>query len=453
MNRYIKVAFFLLICSISLLLFSPSNAHAQAVSIPTIIELSGQELAKPFIAGLTPAGTEVLIYFNGVYVGLATVNQSGGATDNFYYQHKTVLPDKVSEIIVIARDKTSLILSAPSPEIEFIAAPLPAPTMIEPNRNTVTGKVKPLIKGLTTSNTFARVYIDGIYNGKTNIVSHESGTANFAYKPFLNLARGLHVAWAVAEDEAGRKSKASSVINFRVEQEMPAPTIFTPVVNSRTTSSRPFIVGLAKNDSLVKVFIDHKLSGQFQVTNHISGTANFAYQPFQTLAKGQHVVYTTAIDSRGKESCWSNIIYFTVKHPAIAQAVQEEDLETATEITEPEPGEQEPVAVISPEEGIVEGEKIADEEIKDIIEEGVEEKKAETGLIDEAKQKQGKLRLNLIIFIVFLFGVIAWIFWVNRELIKERRAQADKEEEDKNSAKTDNKDNQGSPPPEQPPLV
>ena len=58
-----------------------------------------------------------------------------------------------------------------------------------------------------------------------------------------------------------------------------------------------------------------------------------------------------------------------------------------------------------------------------------------TGAINESKEQQGKLKLNLIIFILFLLAIIVWIFWVNRELIKERRAEAD--EEDKKNLSVD----------------
>ncbi|MBU4455490.1 hypothetical protein KJ586_03195, partial [Patescibacteria group bacterium] len=98
-------------------------------------------------------------------------------------------------------------------QADGVSAPaMPAPTMIEPDENTVTGKLKPLIKGLTINGTFVRVYIDGVYNGKTDILTHDSGTANFAYQPFLNLSEGRHAAWAVAEDEASGKSGISNVL-------------------------------------------------------------------------------------------------------------------------------------------------------------------------------------------------------------------------------------------------
>ncbi len=43
-----------------------------------------------------------------------------------------------------------------------------------------------------------------------------------------------------------------------------------------------------------------------------------------------------------------------------------------------------------------------------------------TGLITERKESLGKIKLNLLIFIIFLMAVISWIIWVNRELVKEK---------------------------------
>lgn len=473
MAKYTKfVKFFFFVCLIGLLFFIITNqANAQIISAPTIIDVKAQNLTKFLVIGLTPAETEVLIYINGSYVGLADINRSGNVADNFYYEHNIALPESVCRIMAVAKDKTSLVLSPPSPEYDFIAPSLPAPTMIKPDKDTVIGEVKPLIKGLTASGSFARIYIDGIYNGKTDIVTHKSGAANFAYQPFLNLSHGWHIVWAVAEDETGRKSdKFSNILNFKIEKSMPAPTLFIPVINTETKYSRPFIVGLAKNSSLIKVFVDHKLDGRFQIVDHESGAADFAYLPFQPLAKGNHLIYATATDSRGKESCWSNVVYFTVKQPAIAQAIQEEAIGTIAEIKEPESLQEEPAAIIFSEEGIVEKadkgtDEIIDKEIQKLIKQGVEEEKADAGFINEDKEKQGKLNLNLIIFIAFLLGIIAWIFWVNRELIKERRAQAREtaENEIKNKAnkampmqdvKKENVNNDlPRPPQEQPPLV
>lgn len=444
MPRYIKT-----ICFVALFIFGALVCQAniasarQIIDAPTVMQTSQYELGKPFITGLTPAGTEVLVYIDGIFAGLAEINEEGTEADNFYYEHDSVLSEGIHEIMLASRDRTSLVLSAPGQEIKFVVPALSAPTLIEPSINTATGKVKPFIKGLTLSGTFIRLYIDGIYNGKTDVVVHDSGTANFAYKPFLNLTAGHHFVQAVSEDSLGNKSKKSDTLNFNIEQPMPAPTLFAPEFNNKTEHDSPFIVGVTKNNSLIKVFIDHKLDGQFKAENSESGAADFAYRPFRPLTSGNHFMYATATDSRGKESSWSNIVYFNIaaklEQPALAQIITEQAEELKQEEEQAEEAKIEVKGLDSLEDKnvVIEGyeeelgdskEKTTDDDIKKIIGEEITVEEADQGLINENKNKQGGLNLNLVIFITFLFGIIIWIFWVNKELIKERRAQEEKQE-------------------------
>ncbi|MFH1427673.1 MAG: hypothetical protein ABIG60_04070 [Patescibacteria group bacterium] len=432
--KKILLIFAYLFFSICFSFIAVNQVKADQVSAPTILEANSQRnedgLGNFYLKGLTEANTEVLIYIDGVYSDLAIVNSQGTATDSFYYEHKTSLSPAKHLVAVVARDKTSLVLSK-LVEVEFVVPDLAAPTLVSPDESDIIGKAKPLITGLTISSTFVHVYIDGVHYGKTTIVKHQSGTANFAYRPFLNLNVGWHEVYAAAEDKYGIISGQSNVLKFRVEEPMPSPIIFTPIVNSQTTENHPFIVGLAKNDSLIKVYIDHKLDGRFLVNNNESGTASFAYKSFQSLTRGSHLVYTTAIDSRGKESAWSNVVYFTVREPVIGQSAEEQKSEPVVKIEEPKQQAEEPEIIISPDKGEIEEikdtgkaeekEQVTDKEITDLIKEDVSEEKKQTGLIDEDKSEQSKLKLNLIIFIAFLLGVIVWIFWVNKELIKEKR--------------------------------
>lgn len=454
-GSFIKVFFIAVLCFAGAL-STAGEAKANTVSVPAIIAVSGWQTGKPFITGLTGENTEVLVYIDGVYSTAAFINREDGATDNFFYRSEARLSEGRHAIMLIARDKNSLVLSPPSTEIEFVVPPLPAPTMLWPDKNAVIGKAKPLITGLTVSGTFAGIYIDGVYNGKTEILNNESGTADFAYQPFLNLKKGWHTVWATAEDGAGGKSGISDILNFYVENPMVAPTLFNPVVNNSAVCGKPFIVGLAKNESAIKVFIDHKLNGQFKAGSHPSGTVDFSYLPFSVLTKGAHLLYATAIDNRGKESGWSNIIYFTVRQPAIAQAARDEQPDAAAEIKEAREAQNEnEVAAISSETGAVEeisGEQAAvsdekggggkaDEEVKKLIEEEIANNKEESGLINEDREKQGRLNFSMIVFIIFILSAIAWVLWVNRELIKEKREQNKKTGDEKES--DDKKDDSG----------
>jgi len=346
----------------------------------------------------------------------------------------------------------NLISPAPSSEVNLTVNLLPAPTLVSPDETTVTAKVKPLIIGLTKSGSLVKFFIDDVYNGKTQILNNESGTANFAYRPFLNLSRGWHKVYAMAEDGAGKVSRISEVLYFNIELPLPAPTMLRPVVNKNTSLSRPFIVGLAKNNSKIKIYIDKKYNGEFEVKNHLSGTANFAYRPVKPLERGNHLVYVVAVDKRGKQSDWSNIVYFSTKDSAIAQSAQEEKSDTVANIEEPKEADKinSLAPVISDSTGVIEKksdepvtarsesadavkklsqqDKDGLEKIKNLVGNDKAENAGAQGMINEGKSNQGKIKLSLVLFVLFLVGVVAWLLWVNRELVKERREQNEAEE-------------------------
>lgn len=401
-------------------------ANASQPNSPTIIEIGakkGEEILNRFyIKGLTPANTNVLVYINGTYVKNADISSEKTDSDSFYYENSEILTGDNCWVMLIAQDKNSLVLSPPA-ETKYFFPSLPAPTLVGPSKENVLGGPKPKITGLSASQSFVHIYIDGVYNGHTELLSHESGTANFAYTPFLNLKPGPHEFQAVAEDRAGRKSKISEVLEFKIEERMPAPTLFEPVI-LEDDSSQPFIVGLAKNSSFVKIYIDHKLIEKFLVKNHESSTANFAYKPAQPLVRGNHLIYATAVDSRGKESQWSNIVYFLARQPIIADSAEEENIEVVVENKEENLVEKNDAPAVASPSGDVQKEIINSENDNGKIDE--QQTVAETvnsGAINESKQKQNRLSPNLVVFIIFLLGIIGWILWVNRELAKERREQ------------------------------
>jgi len=431
--------------SIAGLLLAFSVCSADTVKTPVLEGvLPGDDgsYGLPVIIGTTEPETDVLVYMDGKYVGTAEIMAQGTYENEFVYEHAPRLWYGEHSFILIARDRETLILSPPTEDYmltvkkpigqETVTPPetaaVPAPILVQPDADTVTGKVKPAITGLAANNTFVHIYIDGVYNGKTAMLHDPSGTDSFAYTPFLNLSRGKHTAYAVAQDSYGKKSARSNTLEFNIELPMPAPTIIKTVVNGNTDASRPFVAGLAKNDSMVKVFIDKKLDGQFQVQNHESGTANFAYKPSQALAAGTHLAYTTATDKRGKESIWSNIVYFSVKAAVTPQVssiseVQGVKEEEEKEVSKPEKKEEE----MKPA-GKSDIEKILDE-IKTDKEESKDAEATTSQLI------QSSTKLNIAIFVIFLVGVVGWIFWVNRELVKERKEQQTESRRDDKSGK------------------
>lgn len=202
----------------------------------------------------------------------------------------------------------------PMAQAEVVAAP-GAPTLIAPATGSAIIETKPLITGLSANDTWVKIFIDGVFNGQFKVDNHLSGTANFAYEPFLHLKPGHHTVTARAMDMAGRQSGYSQPLNFLVEYPYPAPTLVGATVNERTTAQRPWLVGVALNDSLIKVFIDGQYNGQLMVTNDESGVGHFAYRTFYPITAGQHTAYAIAIDADGKESAASMWVEFTIAAP------------------------------------------------------------------------------------------------------------------------------------------
>jgi hypothetical protein len=235
----------------------------------------------------------------------------------------------------------------------------------------------------------------------------------------------------------------------------------------------------------VKVYVDHRLNGQFKIKNHPSGTADFAYRLAAPLPAGRHLVYATAFDSRGKESLWSNIVYYTAPGPRITPEAAEEGQPVATGDTGPtadpklanlvalarlfnagkpvdlsrgqldelgeyikrfedldvpnddrsllrnlynalnnestEPAPPASSGLVPAPDGASAGTTSLEELLEKAGEGPVET--STSGLLNESQERQSRLKWNLAIFILFLVAVIAWIFWVNRELIKEKQEQ------------------------------
>lgn len=256
--------------------------------------------------------------------------------------------------------------------------------------------VKPIIKGFTDAGTLVNIYIDGIYNGKTVILSGELERINFSYELFLKLDQGEHTVWAISEDEKGNKSAPSNIYKFKIEEDVPAPILYSPVVNDNTTYNQPLIIGLARNDLKISVYIDKELNGEIEASENDLETATFTFKPKAALSRGQHLVYAVAKNKEGRESDWSNMVYFKVSEPQITSAEEEGSEATSTSQRE--------------------------EDAKQKLESLLNKSGSEQDQAGEEEKK--KLPLDLIIFIIFLSGIVGWIVWVNKELIKEKNEQA-----------------------------
>lgn len=190
---------------------------------------------------------------------------------------------------------------------------IPAPTLISVKDGAALTNQKPVITGLTINGTRVDIFIDGNFDGAAAVRDHESGTASFSYTPKNSLAPGFHVISALSAIEDNMSQE--EIVNIQVIGFVP-PTLFIPVFNLETLESRPFITGVAKNNSLVKIYLDGQYDGEIWVKNHPSGTPSFRYQPKRDLKVNMHQVRAIAVNRlTGQESINSNIVTFKVNHP------------------------------------------------------------------------------------------------------------------------------------------
>lgn len=156
------------------------------------------------------------------------------------------------------------------------------PTIIAPSSNITLTEARPLIKGLTPSGTLVNIYIDGIFNGKTGYLTHESGTADFSYSPFLGLKSGAHRVWVIAENRAGIKSSPSQVINFKIELPEPIEKVNEIKKESANIVNKDTNNAADENKADIKSQID-KINGEN--SGEITATSGLVDESSQKQSK------------------------------------------------------------------------------------------------------------------------------------------------------------------------
>ncbi|MEK7158128.1 MAG: hypothetical protein AAB733_00950 [Patescibacteria group bacterium] len=190
----------------------------------------------------------------------------------------------------------------------------PAPTLLSP-QGVVSVDRRIEVTGLTWDGTSVAIYLDGVFQGYAMVYEKDpSRTAHFNYWLSANLKPGLHRVGSHAEfSEQGVWGSDAQVVSFWVPFPVPAPTLYTPVVNAEASATQPWIIGHAANDSRVTVYIDGKKERSFTVQNDASGTAFFKVKPVADLIAGSHDVSVVAENTRGLSSEASVSVTFAVQ--------------------------------------------------------------------------------------------------------------------------------------------
>lgn len=102
---------------IFLVLLCPSLVLAEAPGAPTLKPVNQDSL---LITGLTQKNTEVVVYVDNEFIGLAEVNETESETSNFKFSLVGLLEAGEHEVAVAAKDKQSLSLSNLSTVEKFL---------------------------------------------------------------------------------------------------------------------------------------------------------------------------------------------------------------------------------------------------------------------------------------------------------------------------------------------
>jgi hypothetical protein len=140
--------------------------------------------------------------------------------------------------------------------------PVPAPTLVEVTAGATYYQEEFLVKGLSWNETLVDVYIDGVYNGRAQLITNESGVGHFAYAPFLSLNEGKHLVYAVARNLNERERSVESIHYefFIIQRSQPASVATnktttidsvadSPVVSSNKQPADEGLISVVQDDS------------------------------------------------------------------------------------------------------------------------------------------------------------------------------------------------------------
>lgn len=205
-----------------LLLGVMSAQAAEMPSAPTLVAPahgSYTDNQSPWITGLAPAGTRVVVYIDDTFNGYADVVSENDETLSFAYQPFLPLTYGEHTVKLRAEHVATGARSAVTREYHFVVErTLPAPTLIGRVIDQDSSWQQPWVVGVAPSGATLEIWIDGVFNGFATVSESESGTGHFAYKPFLPLSVGKHEVQARTkyprEDASTRYSDTTQVMNL-----------------------------------------------------------------------------------------------------------------------------------------------------------------------------------------------------------------------------------------------
>ena len=254
------------------------------------------------LPGTYPAGTQVIIYVDGVEVGRATPD---GASWTFTQPANLPLSAGPHTVSAVAIDVANGVQSVPSNTNNFTIdiTPPAAPVVVRPTNNSTTADNTPEFSGTAeVGSSTVTLTITG--PGGTRVIPNVpvNGT-NWSYTPppGSELLDGQYTVTATATDAAGNVSTNSNTHTFTVDTMRPAVQVLVPAEGSTITDTTPEYSGTVEPGSTVTITVDGVPVGTATVNGN-----TWTFQPTVPLADGPHTVTATATDAAGNSASDSN---------------------------------------------------------------------------------------------------------------------------------------------------
>lgn len=282
----------------------------------------------PRIGGTAEAGSQVMIWMDGVFAATCKVGGQGyewsytdvyvdhvggvlagtcwvGGAGTWSFNRRLEFSDGPHWVAAQAQDPTGNIgpVSMPRSFTVDTAAP-PQPVLITPASEAVLSGPRPIFTGTAESGSTVTVNVDA----SVACVTGADGAGAWSCRSALDLLQGLHTIYASAKDAAGNQGGIASRL-FRVGSSTPTVVIATPIEGAVEISPTPLISGLAEVGRSVTVWLDGALAGTVWTSN----SGSWSLIPTAPLARGPHMVVAWSTDTAGNSS-FSATRFFSV-HP------------------------------------------------------------------------------------------------------------------------------------------
>ena len=291
---------------------------------------------RPTIHGEAEAGSVVMIYSNGEFIG-STV------TDEFFldwhFTPEFPLLNGLNNLTAVVLSPAG-VASFPSNGYAIIVnaggkAPVVTITnvldAVEPQTGNVppegyTNDPFPTIAGTSPPGDFVRVYFGSVLVGTD--MADDDGNWRVSPTNGLSVGRNEITATSAPATDLTNEGPATGPYPVNFDRTAPAPPTLrledqvggvSPITNGTVTDdANPMVIGTAEPGALVIIYDGTTPLGSVQANET---TGEWQFRPDRALSEGPHAVSATATDAAGNVSPPSNVVDFTVDTSTLEIAI------------------------------------------------------------------------------------------------------------------------------------